>query len=235
KFKIAIVGAPKDRAAIRTHDVGLQIVRGEDGQTAFRVFVGGGQGRLPHIAQEIAPAVPGQSLLAYLTAILRAYNLLGRRDNIHKPRIKILVAAIGIDAFRDAVERQFAILRHEDLRIPDEELARIQGYFTPPPFNDLPATSAAYDAARRLNPEFARFTRSNLREHKQAGYGAVIVSLKPIGGVPGDITAAQMEVVADLAARFSFDEVRASYEQNLVLPHVRLEDVHAVWSRLREA
>ncbi|MNX79892.1 Sulfite reductase [ferredoxin] [compost metagenome] len=235
KFKIAIVGAAKDRAAIRTHDVGLQIVRGEDGQTAFRVFVGGGQGRLPHIAQEIAPAVPGQSLLAYLTAILRAYNLLGRRDNIHKARIKILVAAIGIDAFRDEVERQFAILRQEDLRIPDEELARIQAYFTPPPFNDVPATSPAYDAARRLNPEFARFTRSNLREHKQAGYGAVIVSLKPIGGVPGDITAAQMEVVADLAARFSFDEVRASYEQNLVLPHVRLEDVHAVWSRLREA
>jgi len=235
KFKIAVIGAAKDRAAIRTHDVGLQIVRGEDGQTAFRVFVGGGQGRLPHIAQEIASAVPGRSLLAYLTAILRAYNLLGRRDNIHKARIKILVAAIGIDAFRDEVERQFAILRQEDLRVPDEELARIQAYFTPPPFEALPAVSPAYDAARRLNPEFARFTRSNLRAHKQAGYGAVIISLKPVDGVPGDITADQMEVVADLAERFSFDEVRASYEQNLVLPHVRLEDAHAVWSRLREA
>jgi sulfite reductase (NADPH) hemoprotein beta-component len=235
KFKIAVIGAAKDRAAIRTHDVGLQIVRGEDGQTAFRVFVGGGQGRLPHIAQEIASAVPGRSLLAYLTAILRAYNLLGRRDNIHKARIKILVAAIGIDAFRDEVERQFAILRQEDLRIPDKELARIQAYFTPPPFGTVPAISPSYDAARRLNPEFARFTRSNLRDHKQAGYGAIIVSLKPIGGVPGDITAAQMEVVADLAEEFAFNEVRASYEQNLVLPHVRLDDAHVVWSRLREA
>ena len=146
----------------------------------------------------------------------------------------MLVAAVGIVAFREEVERQYEILRLEDLRIPEAELARIQAYFTPPPFADLPATSPAYDAARRLNAEFARFIRSNLREHKQAGYGAIIISLKPVDGVPGDITADQMEVVADLAERFSFDEVRASYEQNLVLPHVRLEDVHAVWSRLRK-
>ncbi|MET4683514.1 nitrite/sulfite reductase [Brevundimonas faecalis] len=235
KFKIAVIGAEKDRAAIRTHDVGLQIVRGRDGQAAFRVFVGGGQGRLPHIAQEIASEVPGRSLLAYLTAILRAYNLLGRRDNIHKARIKILVAAVGLDAFREEVERQFAVLSQEDLRVPDEELARIQTYFTPPSFADLSAQSVTHDAARRLNPEFARFVRINVRKHRQPGYAAVVISLKPTDGVPGDITADQMEVVADLARRWSFDEVRASYEQNLILPHVRLDDLHAVWTRLREA
>jgi sulfite reductase (NADPH) hemoprotein beta-component len=235
KFKIAVVASKKDRAAIRTHDVGLQIVRGEDGGTAFRVFVGGGQGRLPHIAQEIAPAVPGHELLAYLTAIVRAWNLLGRRDNIHKARIKILVASMGIDAFREEVDRHFATLRQEDLRIPDEELARIQTYFAAPEFADLPRQSAAFDRAVLADPDFARFSRNNVRRHKQNGYASVIVSLKPLDGVPGDITDAQMEVVADLAARYSFDEVRAAYEQNLVLPHVRLDDTPALWRELLAA
>ncbi|MDP3800776.1 nitrite/sulfite reductase [Brevundimonas sp.] len=235
KFKIAVIAAPKDRAAMRTHDVGLQLVRGEDGGTAFRVFVGGGQGRIPHIAQEIAPAVPGRDLLAYLTAILRAWNLLGRRDNIHKARIKILVASLGIDAFREEVERHFATLRREDLRVPDEEVARIRAYFAPPPFADLPRTSGAFDRASLADPDFARFARNNIRRHRQPGYATVIVSLKPVGGVPGDITAGQMELVADLAERFSFDEVRAAYEQNLVLPHVRLDDTPEIWRRLAEA
>jgi sulfite reductase (NADPH) hemoprotein beta-component len=234
KFKIAVIGASTDRAAIRTHDVGLQLVRGTDGGTAFRVFVGGGQGRLPHIAQEIAPAVPEQDLLAYLTAILRAWNLLGRRDNIHKARIKILVASLGIDAFREEVERHFATLRHEDLRVPEEEIARIRAYFAPPPFADLPRTSAAFDRAVLADPDFARFARNNVRRHRQPGYAAVILSLKPPGGVPGDITADQMDHVADLAERFSFDEVRAAYEQNLVLPHVRLDDTPALWRSLAE-
>jgi sulfite reductase (NADPH) hemoprotein beta-component len=235
KFKIAVVASKTDRAAIRTHDVGLQIVKGEDGGTAFRVFVGGGQGRLPHIAQEIAPAVPGHELLAYLTAIIRAWNLLGRRDNIHKARIKILVASLGIDAFREEVDRHFATLRQEDLRIPDEELTRIQAYFAPPAFADLPRQSAAFDRAVLADPDFARFSRNNVRRHKQSGYASVIVSLKPLDGVPGDITDAQMEVVADLAARYSFDEVRAAYEQNLVLPHVRLDDTPALWRELLAA
>jgi sulfite reductase (NADPH) hemoprotein beta-component len=235
KFKIAVVASKTDRAAIRTHDVGLQIVKGEDGGTAFRVFVGGGQGRLPHIAQEIAPAVPGHELLAYLTAIIRAWNLLGRRDNIHKARIKILVASLGIDAFRDEVDRHFATLRQEALRIPDEELARIQAYFAPPEFADLPRQSAAFDRAVLADPDFARFSRNNVRRHKQSGYASVVVSLKPLDGVPGDITDAQMEVVADLAQRYSFDEVRAAYEQNLVLPHVRLDDTPALWRELLAA
>ncbi len=235
KFKIAVVGAKKDRAALRTHDVGLQIVPGADGQTAFRVFVGGGQGRLPHIAQEIATAVSGRELLAYLTAILRAYNLLGRRDNIHKARIKILVASLGVDVFREEVERQFATLRHQDLRIPDSELARIQAYFAPPAFEQLPRRSPAYDRAVMADPDFARFGRNNIRRHRQPGYASVIVSLKPPAGVPGDITADQMEAVAGLARRFSFDEVRAAYEQNLVLPHVRLDDTPELWLRLAAA
>ena len=235
KFKIAVIAAPKDRAAMRTHDVGLQLIRGEDGQAAFRVFVGGGQGRIPHIAQEIAPAVPGRDLLAYLTAILRAWNLLGRRDNIHKARIKILVASLGIDAFREEVERHFATLRREDLRVPDEEVARIRAYFAPPPFADLPRTSGAFDRASLADPDFARFARNNIRRHRQPGYATLIVSLKPQGGVPGDITADQMDLVADLAERFSFDEVRAAYEQNLVLPHVRLDDTPEIWRRLTGA
>ncbi|OYX56630.1 MAG: sulfite reductase [Brevundimonas subvibrioides] len=235
KFKIAVIAAPKDRAAMRTHDVGLQLIRGEDGETAFRVFVGGGQGRIPHIAQEIAPAVPGRDLLAYLTAILRAWNLLGRRDNIHKARIKILVASLGIDAFREEVERHFATLRREDLRVPDEEVARIRAYFAPPPFADLPRTSGAFDRASLADPDFARFARNNVRRHRQPGYATLIISLKPQGGVPGDITADQMDLVADLAERFSFDEVRAAYEQNLVLPHVRLDDTPEIWRRLAEA
>ena len=235
KFKIAVIGAKTDRAAIRTHDVGLQIVKGEDGQTAFRVFVGGGQGRLPHIAQEIAPAVPATDLLAYLTAIIRAWNLEGRRDNIHKARIKILVASLGIDAFREKVEAHYATLRREDLAIPAGELARIQAYFAPPAFADLPRTSGAFDRAVLADPDFARFSRNNVRPHKQAGYASVVISLKPVDGVPGDITDAQMEVVADLAERYSFDEVRAAYEQNLVLPHVRLDDTPALWRELLDA
>lgn len=234
KFKIAVTGASEDRAAIRTHDVGLQVVKTADGRTAFRVFVGGGQGRLPHIAQEIAAEVPAEDLLAYLTAIIRAWNLLGRRDNIHKARIKILVAALGLDAFRDEVERHFATLRREALRVPEAEVERIRAYFAPPPFEDLPRASDAFDRRVLTDRGFARFARNNVRPHRQPGYASVTVSLKPRGGVPGDVTADQMDGVADLAARYAFDEVRAAYEQNLVLPHVKLDDLPAVWDRLVE-
>jgi sulfite reductase (NADPH) hemoprotein beta-component len=234
KFKIAVIGAEKDRAAIRTHDVGLQIVRGADGGTAFRVFVGGGQGRLPHIAQEIGPAIPASNLLAYLTAILRAWNLLGRRDNIHKARIKILVASLGLEAFREEVDRHYATLRQEALAIPEAEAQRIKAYFAPPPFATLDRKSDVFDQAALKSRDFARFARNNIRRHKQTGYASVIISLKPRGGVPGDITAAQMDGVADLAERYGFDEVRAAYEQNLVLPHVRLDDTPEIWNRLVE-
>ncbi len=232
KFKIAVIAAKADRAAIRTHDVGLQIVKGTDGDTAFRIFVGGGQGRLPHIGQEIASAVPGRDILAYLTAIVRAWNLQGRRDNIHKARIKILVASLGLEAFREQVEAHFATLRQETLRVPEAELARIKAYFMLPEFAQLPVVSDTYDRAVLADPDFARFSRNNIRSHKQAGYASVIISLKPPEGVPGDITDAQMEVVADLAQRYSFDEVRSAYEQNLVLPHVRLDETPVLWREL---
>jgi sulfite reductase (NADPH) hemoprotein beta-component len=232
KFKIAVIAAKADRAAIRTHDVGLQIVKGANGDTAFRIFVGGGQGRLPHIGQEIASAVPGKDILAYLTAIVRAWNLQGRRDNIHKARIKILVASLGLQAFRDQVEAHFATLRRETLRVPEAELARIKAYFMSPEFAQLPVVSDTYDRAVLADPDFARFSRNNIRPHKQSGYASVIISLKPPEGVPGDITDAQMEVVADLAQRYSFDEVRSAYEQNLVLPHVRLDETPVLWRAL---
>jgi sulfite reductase (NADPH) hemoprotein beta-component len=232
KFKFAVIASPKDRAAMRTHDIGLQMVRDDKGALGFRVFVGGGQGRTPYIAQEIRPFVEADDLLSYLTAILRTYNLHGRRDNIHKARIKILVATLGIDGFRDEVEAEWAAMEREPLRLPPEELARISAYFAPPPFADLPARSPAFDQANLTNPSFARWARNNVKRHKQPGYASAIISLKPLDGVPGDATAEQMDVVADLAARYSFDEARVTYEQNLVLPHVCLDDLPEIWAAL---
>ena len=235
KFKVAVIGGPHDRAAIKTHDVGLEIVGRDGDDTLFKVFVGGGQGRLPHIGKEIATNVRGTELLAYLTAILRAYNLLGRRDNIHKARIKILVESLGIEAFREEVDRQFATLRQDDLRLPQAELDRIRSYFEPPVFEVLEGSTGAFDRAILADPDFARWNRNNVRKHRQAGYASAIISLKGLGEVPGDITDAQMEIVADLAERYSFDEVRAAYEQNLVLPHVKLDDLPTVWRALLAA
>jgi sulfite reductase (NADPH) hemoprotein beta-component len=235
KFKIAVIGAAKDRAAMRTHDIGLQIVRGADGGTGFRVFVGGGQGRSPHIGQEISAFVPAADLFAYFTAILRVYNRHGRRDNIHKARIKILVASLGIDAFRAEVDEALAALPDGQHDVPAGEVARIRAYFAPPAYADLPARSLAFDMALLTDPNFARWTRSNLKAHKQPGYGAVVVSLKPVGGVPGDATDSQLGLVADLADRFSFGHARAAYDQNLILPHVRLDQMAELFRELVKA
>jgi len=235
KFKIAVIGAPKDRAAMRTHDVGLEAVRDGAGALGFRVFAGGGQGRSPHIGQEVSAFVPANDLFAYLTAILRVYNRHGRRDNIHKARIKILVASLGIEAFRDEVEAEFDRLPTAAADLPEGEVARIRAYFAPPPFADLPARSEAFDQALFSNRAFARWTRSNLKPHKQPGYGAVVVSLKPVGGVPGDATADQLDLIADLAERYSFGEARAAYDQNLILPHVRLDEAPDLFAKLAAA
>jgi sulfite reductase (NADPH) hemoprotein beta-component len=235
KFKIAVIGSPKDRAAMRTHDIGLQIVRDLQGGLGFRVFVGGGQGRTPYIGQEISPFTPAGELFAYLTAILRVYNRHGRRDNIHKARIKILVASLGIEAFRAEVEDAFDALPKAPLTVPDTEVARITAYFAPPVFEDLPARSAAFERAKLRDPAFARWARHNLTAHKQPGYAVATISLKPEGGVPGDATADQMEAVADLAERFSFDQVRATYEQNLLLPHVKLDEAAELYAALVRA
>jgi sulfite reductase (NADPH) hemoprotein beta-component len=234
KFKIAVTAAAKDRTAAKTHDIGLNLKRARDGVLGFEVMVGGGLGRLPHIAPTIRQFLPATRLFSYLEAILRVYNRHGRRDNIHKARIKILVAALGRDEFASQVEAEWEKIGGS-ADLPDTELARIRGAFAPSAFEALPAVSEAFEAAKLESPAFARFARNNLKPHKVAGYSIVEISLKAIGQTPGDATAEQMEVVADLAERFGQDDIRVTHEQNLVLPHVKLDDAPAVWAALAEA
>ena len=229
KFKIAVIAADEDRAAMRLHDIGLQLVE-RDGVLGARVFVGGGMGRTPMIAPEIRDFVPAADLLSYLEACLRVYNRYGRRDNIYKARIKILVHEIGADAYRAQVEEEFTAVKALGIDPPATELARIAAMFADPPFD--PAASTAID---RTDPDFALWLDQNVRAHKAPGYAIVTVSLKPVGGIPGDATADQIDLVADLAERFSFDELRVTHAQNLVLPHVRVADLPAVWAALDAA
>ena len=235
KFKIAVTAAPEDRTAAKVHDVGLQLRRARDGQLGFEVMVGGGLGRTPYIGQTIREHLPVRHLLSYLTAILRVYNRLGRRDNIYKARIKILVASLGAEEFGRQVEAEWAQIDHDKVDLPDTELARIRGAFSRLDFEALPAISPLFDATRKADPGFARFARNNLKPHKAPGYTIVNISLKPPGGVPGDCSSEQMDVVADLAERFGHDEIRVTHEQNLVLPHVRLDDVPEVYAALNAA
>jgi sulfite reductase (NADPH) hemoprotein beta-component len=232
KFKIAVTGAPNDRAAVRFHDIGLQIRRNEAGEVGFEVIVGGGLGRTPVIGVTIRKFLPKQHLLSYLEAILRVYNQLGRRDNLYKARIKILVQQTGAEAFKDLVEDEWLQIKDGALDLPAEEIARIETYFAPPQFEPLDANQPAFEARRFEDRDFARWVRSNVSPHKAPGYACISISLKPEGGAPGDATAEQMEVVAELAERFSFDEIRITHEQNLVLPHVRLTDIPQVWETL---
>jgi sulfite reductase (NADPH) hemoprotein beta-component len=234
KFKIAVTGAAEDRAAIGVHDIGLRIVRNEAGETGYRVMVGGGLGRTPMIGKMIREFLPKVEVLAYLEAILRVYNLEGRRDNKYKARVKILVHELGIEAFTARVEEEYAALAGRENEVDAAELARIATYFAPPAYETLPDRSDAFEVAKR-DPDFARFARTNLFPHKMPGYAALTVSLKPIGAPPGDATAEQMRILADLAERYSFDELRVTHVQNLVLPHVRLDDVPAIWAALVEA
>ena len=222
KFKIAVTGAPNDRAAVRFHDIGLQIRRNEAGEVGFEVIVGGGMGRTPVIGTTIRKFLPKQHLLSYLEAVLRVYNQLGRRDNLYKARIKILVKQTGAETFKDLVEDEWQHIKDGALTLPAEEIDRIEAYFAPP----------AFEARRFEDAAFARWVRTNVTPHRAAGYACVTISLKPEGEAPGDASAEQMEVVADLAERFGFDEIRVSHEQNLVLPHVRLSDLPAVWETL---
>ena len=234
KFKIAVTGAARDRAATGVHDIGVRIVLGESGEPGYRISVGGGLGRTPMIGKVIRDFLPKSQLLSYLEAILRAYNLEGRRDNKFKARIKILVHEIGTEAFTERVERIFAGLDRDRIDVADAERDRIAAYFAPPDYLSLPARSAAFEAAKR-DPEFARFAATNLFPHKVPGYAVITVSAKPIGQAPGDVSADQMRVLADLAEAYSFDELRITHVQNAVLPNVRLDDVPAVWARLVEA
>jgi sulfite reductase (NADPH) hemoprotein beta-component len=233
KFKVAVTGSANDRAAIQVHDIGLQLKRNGTGEVGFAVWVGGGQGRTPMIAKKVRDFLPEADLLSYCEAILRVYNLEGRRDNKYKARLKILVHEMGEEALKAAVEAEFAHLEGKALTLPAEEIRRIDRYFALPALEPRPARSEALEIARCAEPELANFLKRNLHPHKLPGYGIVTVSLKPIGAPPGDATSAQMDAIADLAERYSSDELRVSHEQNLVLPHVRLDDVPAVFAELQ--
>ena len=233
KFKIAVTGAPNDRAAIAVHDIGVTLVRNEAGEAGFSVLVGGGQGRTPFVGKTIRPFLPKEHLLSYLEAILRVYNMLGRRDNLFKARIKILVHEVGAERFTEMVEEEWAQLRGGPVELPPGELERIRAYFAPPPFETLPAISGPYQRHRLEDPAFAAWARANLFPHKMPGYAIVNLSLKPIGGVPGDATDAQMDAVADLADRYSMGEIRITHEQNLTLPHVKQDDLYSLWQALQ--
>jgi sulfite reductase (NADPH) hemoprotein beta-component len=228
KFKIAVIASPEDRAAMRLHDIGLELVK-QDGVLGARVFVGGGMGRTPMIAPEINPFVKADDLLSYIEACLRVYNRYGRRDNIYKARIKILVHEIGADEYRRQVAEEFAHVKTLGIDPPLAELDRISAYFAPPAFE------AVSDDVDRSDPDFAVWLDQNVKPHKQAGYAIVNISLKPIGGIPGDASSAQIDVMADLAEKYSFDELRVTHAQNIVLPHVAKRDLYAVWQALNAA
>ncbi|HEX4198289.1 MAG TPA: nitrite/sulfite reductase [Caulobacteraceae bacterium] len=234
KFKIAVTASPHDRTAAKTHDVGLALKRGRDGVLGFEVMVGGGLGRTPYIGQTIREHLPVDRVLSYLQAILRVYNRYGRRDNKNKARIKILVAQMGAEAFGREVEAEWALIDGAKVDLPDTELARVRAFFAAS-FEALPAVSAAFEAARAADPALARFARNNVHPHKAPGYAIVDVSLKTVGETPGDCSAEQMETIADLAERYSMGEVRVTHEQNLVLPHVKLDDLAAVHAGLKAA
>ncbi len=231
KFKIAVTGAPADRAASEVHDIGLHLVKNAEGEVGFEVLVGGGLGRMPMIGKVIREFLPKQHLLSYLEAILRIYNQEGRRDNIHRARIKILVKSKGVEAFRNAVEAEWELIRRDQpgLTLDDAEIERMRGFFTPPPYEKL----ADIDVTANQSPEFLAWYRYNTRQHKVPGYRAVVVSLKATGVPPGDMTDAQMDAVADLADRVSGGQVRVTHDQNLVLGDVRQIDLFETWQALK--
>jgi len=229
KFKIAVIASDEDRAAMRLHDIGVQLVRRE-GELGARVFAGGGMGRTPMIAVEVKDFVPATELLSYLEACLRVYNRYGRRDNIYKARIKILIHELGADEYRRQVEAEFAQLREEGIDPPLAELERISAFFAPPPFE-----TGLGDDIDLSDRGFAAWVRQNVSAHQAPGHAIATISLKPIGGIPGDASAEQMRLVADLAERYSFDEIRVTHAQNLVLPHVRKADLPALYAALAEA
>ncbi len=235
KFKIAVTAAEHDRAAIRVHDIGLHIRQRGD-VTGFEVHVGGGQGRTPHLATLVNEFVPEAELLDYLEAIMRVYNRFGRRDNKYKARIKILVSELGEAEFRRLVEEEYAAQRpHEKIDLPQAEIERIHAYFAPPALAPKAATSPAVEELKAEDPEFARWARVNLHPHKVDGYASVTISLKPVGGLAGDATDAQMMTVAHLAETYAHDDIRVSHAQNLVLPHVALDDLPDVYRELKAA
>lgn len=231
KFKIAITASDHDRAAIKIHDIGLRLIKNEKGETGFEVLVGGGLGRTPFIGKTIKHFVHGRDVLSYIEAILRVYNQYGRRDNIYKARIKILVHELGIEKFSREVEDEWQHIRNSSLQIDDEVIEDIRSRFTYPNYEKLPHVpdelrQAAADA------DFEAWRKNSVSPHKVQGYSIVTISLKPIGAPPGDATAEQMDALADLADKYSFGEIRVGHEQNLALPHVAKRDLPALWKAL---
>jgi len=232
KFKVAVTGSPNDRAAVAVHDIGIRMIRNDSGEPGFEILVGGGQGRTPMIAPTIRKFLPKEHLLSYLEAIMRVYNQLGRRDNIFKARIKILVHAVGVEEFTRMVEEEWTHLKGGPVDLPPGELERILAYFAPLPFEDLASVSPHFEEKKATDPAFAAWAETNLFPHRVPGYSIVNLSLKPVGGVPGDASADQMDAVADLADRYSFGEIRVTHEQNLVFAHVRQQDLYELWQAL---
>ncbi|MCR6501921.1 nitrite/sulfite reductase [Shinella sp. CPCC 101442] len=232
KFKIAVTGAERDRAAIQVHDIGLHLKKDENGRIGFAVYVGGGQGRTPMIAKKIRDFLPEEDLLSYTTAVMRVYNLHGRRDNKYKARIKILVHETGAEELARQVEVEFADLKDTELKLPERDVAAISAYFAPPDLSPRAEGWANLAQWKKADADFARWIHQNVQPHKHPDYGMVTISLKPIGGIPGDATDAQMEAVADIAEEYAFDEIRVSHEQNLILPHVALADLEPVYRGL---
>ncbi|HEB78511.1 MAG TPA: nitrite/sulfite reductase, partial [Methylothermaceae bacterium] len=232
KFKIAVTGAPRDRAAVRVHDIGLRLVRNQNGETGFEVIVGGGLGRTPIIGQVIRPFLPKRDLLTYLEAILRVYNLYGRRDNMFKARIKILVKAMGVEAFARAVEEEWRSIR-DDFPLEVETVRWYQSRFVQPDY-EASAEVQTWDELRRERPDFDAWYRHNTADHKVPGYRVVFLSLKPPGVAPGDLTSEQLDRVAELSERYSFGITRTNHTQNLVFADVRQRDLFELWQALRE-
>ncbi|SMC20439.1 sulfite reductase (NADPH) hemoprotein beta-component [Andreprevotia lacus DSM 23236] len=233
KFKIAVNGAAEDRSAILVHDIGVNVVRNEAGETGFQVYVGGGLGRTPIIGALIKPFLPKEHLLSYFDAVLRVYNRYGRRDNKYKARIKILVKAMTPEAFAAKVEEEWAFLKDGPQTLTQAEIDRVAAFFVDPAYEALPGDDAAFLAAKASNPAFARWVERNVFGHKKPGYACVTLSLKARGIAPGDASDKQLDDVADLADKFSFSEVRVSHDQNLILPYVKQADLFAVWEEAK--
>jgi sulfite reductase (NADPH) hemoprotein beta-component len=231
KFKIAVGASSHDRAALRIHDLALQLHRNEAGELGFEVMVGGGLGRTPFLAKTIKPFLPGRDVLSYVEAVLRTYNQFGRRDNIYKARIKILVHELGVDAFAKEVESEWQSIKDGALALDEAIVADIAGRFRYPTYENLKDNPAELVAARN-DRAFNAWLGNSVAKHKVPGYAIVTLSLKPEGGTPGDATAVQMDSIADLADRYSFGEIRVGHEQNLVLPHVAQRDLPALWRAL---
>ena len=232
KFKIAFSATEHERAALLTHDIGVRIVRNAAGDVGYTMYVGGGLGRTPIIGQKIRDFLPEPDLLSYMEAILRVYNRLGRRDNIHKARIKILVKEQGIAKFTELVEAEWALIKDSYLKLRREDLEHFRRFFQPHAYDAAAAADRSHAARLAGDAAFATWVRHNTWEHRVPGYRAAFVSLKPRGGTPGDCTSAQMDALADLADRYSFGEIRTTHDQNLLFGDVKQADLHALWQAL---